>query len=86
MNNKRPFLTSDFGLAAYLLMHGMELLGSVRTDESNRLKLAFFDTPIRRDLVDDWNLGRGDAASCRAYNAHTKTVRDALKNPVEEAR
>lgn len=75
------YQTSDLGLAAYLLYHGMTLLGSVATSNPNRHAICFTDTESRKQLVTDYEEGIGQV-NARTYSKCSHRVARALKQPV----
>lgn len=81
--NDKPFMTFDFGLASYLVMKGARLLGSVRTDTSDRLALIFIDNDELHRYEDEWQSHYGEAVRAKDFNKATRVVRDALKKPVK---
>lgn len=79
----KHFQTSDLGLAAYLLYHGMTLLGPVETDDPKRHALFFIDDDKRTQYEDEYLSSRG-MVSAKRYSVCAHKVARELRNPLRK--
>ena len=70
-----PYLTSDQGLAAFLLHNDETMLGCAPSGEEGRLFFVFVSTPLIPGLIEDWLRGN----DVKRFYARVKETRRALR-------
>ena len=76
---KKSFNTSNFYLASFLYVKGIELVGIDRTDP-RRSQFVFNDTPERENIVQAFNFAGEDAEQVRVDARKMITAIKQLKD------